>query len=141
MIAWNCCVDYVEELAHTLAQDLAYQDYEQTRMLLGTCGEQIPLAYQKVAPIQEAYKDQMVKTAIAMVQPGETASLFFCISFGRKTKKEEKSMRECTDSDFQAFCQKTRKPCPYAASGRGEAWEKGNEMDIPVFTYADNDPA
>lgn len=70
----------VEELARTLAQDPAYQDYEQTLMLLGTCGEQIPIAYQKVAPIQEAYKDQMVKTAIAMVQPGETASIFYAFT-------------------------------------------------------------
>ena len=34
-------------------------------------------------------------------------------------------MRECTYSDFQAFCQKTRKQCPYAAFDREEAWEKG----------------
>lgn len=66
----------VEELAWALADDRTYQDYRQTLMLLGTCGEQIGIRYGEVGEIQDAYRDQVVKSAMAVVQPGERAVFY-----------------------------------------------------------------
>lgn len=66
----------VEELAWTLAEDETYQDYRQTLMLLGTHGEQICIRYGKVGEIQDAYRDQIVASAMAVIQPGEQAIFY-----------------------------------------------------------------
>ena len=66
----------VEELAWTLAEDRTYQDYRQTLMLLGTCGEQICIRYGEVGEIGDAYRNQVVKSAMAVIQPGEQAIFY-----------------------------------------------------------------
>ena len=66
----------VEELAWVLAEDRTYRDYRQTLMLLGTCGEQICIRDGKVGEIQDAYRDQIVASAMAVIQPGEQAIFY-----------------------------------------------------------------
>lgn len=66
----------VEELAWTLAEDQTYQDYRQTLMLLGTHGEQIGIRYGEVGEIEDAYRNQVVKSAMAVIQPGERAIFY-----------------------------------------------------------------
>lgn len=66
----------VEELAWTLAEDQTYQDYRQTLMLLGTHGEQIGIRYGEVGEIEDAYRNQVVKSAMAVIQPGERAVFY-----------------------------------------------------------------
>lgn len=59
-----------------MAEDRTYQDYRQTLMPLGTCGEQICIRHGEVGEIQDAYRDQIVASAMAVVQPGEQAVFY-----------------------------------------------------------------
>ena len=60
----------VENLVCLLAEDEAYKGYRQALYLLGTCGEAVSLNYGAAGAVDKMYKDRLVKTVLAVVQPG-----------------------------------------------------------------------